>query len=126
MKREGMRTITSPRQPPYGLLELDGAGIVRQYAPIKGQPPAVTAKQVIGKHFFSEILPFEQARGFQRVFEYFMAQEGEAQRMSFPIMFDSLTVQVQVMMASFIGQTDGARRQMALVQIRPERMFNPT
>lgn len=115
-----MRTSTSPRRPPFGLLELDGTGVVRQYAPIKGQPPLVAAGQLIGKDFFSEVLPVEQVRGFQRVFAYFMAQEGEAQRMSFPVTFDGVTVQVQIMMACLGRQSEGARRRMALVKIKPE------
>lgn len=118
-----MRKSTSPRRPPFGLIELDGTGTVRQYAPIKGELPPVTAGQIIGRNFFTEVLPLEQVRGFQRVFAYFMAHEGEAQRMSFPVSFDGVTVQIQIMMACLGGQTEGAKRRMALVKIKPEGMF---
>jgi hypothetical protein len=107
------------------LLELDGTGVVRQYAPIKGQPSLVAAGQLIGKDFFSEVLPFEQVRGFQRVFAYFMAHEGEAQRIAFPVAFDGVTVQVQIMMACLGKQSEGAKRRLALVKIRPEGTFEP-
>lgn len=118
-QRGRMSTVISLRQPPFGLLELDGAGVVRNYAPIKGQPPLVSARQVIGKDFFSEILPSEQVRGFQRVFKYFMEHAGETQRMAFPVTFDGSTVEIQVMMACLGGQAEGAKRKMALVKIKP-------
>jgi hypothetical protein len=94
--------------------------MVRNYAPIKGQPPVVTARQIIGKDFFSEILPSEQVQDFQQVFENFMAHEGESRRMSFPVSFGGSTVQIQVMMACLGSQSEGAQRRIALVKIKSE------
>jgi photoactive yellow protein len=115
-----MSTVISRRSLPFGLLELDMTGTVRNYAPVRGGAPTVTARQVIGKDFFSEVLPFEQARAYQRVFRYFMERGGLTRRMSFAVSYEGFTVNIQVMIASLGGRAEGIKRRMALVKIKPE------
>ena len=55
---------------PLGLLELDPAGIVIRYAPTPRA--SLRRESVVGRDFFTEVMPAEQLYGFRARFLAFM------------------------------------------------------
>jgi methyl-accepting chemotaxis protein len=105
---------------PFGLLELDTSGAVIRYSPASEQESDVKAQDVLGRHFFTEVIPNDQVKHFQARFHLFMAHGQTVDR--FSAVFDSEEgqVKVQIMLARISEKTEQGSQRLALVRIMPE------
>jgi photoactive yellow protein len=106
---------------PFGLLELDTSGAVIRYSPAAEQNSDVQAKDILGRHFFTEVVPNQQVKDFQARFQLFMAHGQTVDR--FSTSFDSAEghIKVQIMLARINEKTENGSERLALVRIMPER-----
>jgi photoactive yellow protein len=105
---------------PFGLLELDRSGAVIRYSPASEQNPDVKAQDVLGRHFFTEIISNDQVKDFQARFHLFMADGQTVDR--FSTIFDSEEgqIKVQIIMARISEKMAQGNERLALVRIMPE------
>jgi len=110
---------TSPKTRfPYGLLELDADGTVIRYSPALERYSEVQANDVLGRHFFRDVLPEEQFKDFQSRFQLFMLHGQNVDRFSASFNSDEGQVKVQVLLARVAAQNGQER--LALVRLMPE------
>ena len=103
---------------PLGLLELDPAGIVIRYDPT---PRACLRREsVVGRDFFTEVMPAEQLYGFRARFLAFMDGGQLQERFALSVPRDGGALRVQVVLAAHGEQRPGRRGRLALVSITPE------
>lgn len=105
---------------PYGLFELDPDGTVVRYSPASESAPAVEARDIWGRNFFTDIAPVEQVVGFRLRFHSFMASGQAVERFATTFAHGQQTVKVQIMMAHITEKSEDGRRRLALVRIMPE------
>jgi photoactive yellow protein len=105
---------------PFGLFELDAAGMVIRYSPASENAPAFEARDVWGRNFFTEIAPVEQVVGFRLRFHSFMASGLAVERFTTTFAHGQQNVKVQIMMAHITEKSEDGRRRLALVRIMPE------
>jgi photoactive yellow protein len=105
---------------PFGLFELDAAGMVVRYSPASEDAPAFAARDIWGRNFFSEIAPVEQVVGFRLRFHSFMASGEAVERFTTTFAHGQQNVKVQIMMAHITEKSEDGRRRLALVRIMPE------
>ncbi|MDT5061440.1 MAG: hypothetical protein QOH63_1899 [Acidobacteriota bacterium] len=105
---------------PFGLLELDTSGAVIRYSPASEQNSDVKAQDVLGRHFFTEVVSNDQLKDFQARFQLFMAHGQTVDR--FSTVFDSEEgqIKVQILLARISEKTTQGSEQLALVRIMPE------
>ncbi|HKC66032.1 MAG TPA: PAS domain-containing protein [Pyrinomonadaceae bacterium] len=105
---------------PFGLLELDPEGEVIRYSPASEQHSDMKAGDVLGRHFFREVLPYEHLREAQARFQLFMAHGETIDR--FSTSFDSKEgrIKVQVLLARIKTQTKNHNERLALVRLMPD------
>jgi photoactive yellow protein len=105
---------------PFGLLELDMSGAVIRYSPACEQNSDVKALDVLGRHFFTEVVPNNQVKDFQARFYLFMADGQSVDR--FSTVFDSEEghIKVQILLARISEKTAQGSERLALVRIMPE------
>jgi photoactive yellow protein len=111
---------------PFGLLELDAAGIVIRYSPAAGHYSTLPAPNIIGRNFFTEVAPAPEVREFQERFRAFMADGESVLRSSLTYPSERGNVQVQIVLARLGGQPEAARERLALVGLMPVRDGNVT
>jgi photoactive yellow protein len=102
---------------PFGLLELDTSGAVIRYSPASEQDPEVMAQDILGRHFFTEVIPNKQVKDFRTRFHLFM-EDGQAVD-RFSTVFDSEEgqIKVQIIMARIPEKTAQGSKRLALVRI---------
>jgi photoactive yellow protein len=105
---------------PFGLFELDQAGMVIRYSPASENEPAIKAKDIWGRNFFTEIAPVEQVVGFRLRFHSFMASGQAIERFTTTFAHGRQNVKVQIMLAHITEKSEDGRRRLALVRIMPE------
>ncbi|MDT4954450.1 MAG: hypothetical protein QOJ02_2588 [Acidobacteriota bacterium] len=105
---------------PFGLLELDTSGAVIRYSPASEQNSDVKAQDVLGRHFFTEVVSNDQVKDFQARFQLFMAHGQTVDR--FSTVFDSEEgqIKVQILLARISEKTTQGSERLALVRIMPE------
>lgn len=105
---------------PFGLLELDTSGAVIRYSPAAEQNSDVQAQDVLGRHFFTEVVPNQQVKDFQARFHLFMSHGQTVDR--FSTTFDSADgqIKVQILLARINEKTENGTQRLALVRIMPE------
>jgi photoactive yellow protein len=111
---------SSPYILPFGLFELDPAGTVIRYSPASETAPAVEARDVWGRNFFTEIAPVEQVVGFRLRFHSFMASGQAVERFTTTFAHGEQNIKVQIMLAHITEKSDEGRKRLALVRIMPE------
>ena len=107
---------------PFGLLQLDATGRVLLYEPIKERNPSPSAADIIGRNFFTDIVPAAQLGEFYIHFNAFMAHFANAPtcRCTFSIPSEQGQVQVKFLLTRMGKRAAAKPRRMAMVQIRPE------
>jgi hypothetical protein len=112
---------TKPKSdvPPLGLLELDPAGVVVRYAPVAAQ--GWRRRDVLGRNFFTELLPAERLYGFRARFLNFMAGGQAVDRFALSIPRAEGALKLQVVLAAVSEGAGGGRERLALVRITPEQ-----
>ena len=112
--------ISSHSRLPFGLLELDTSGAVIRYSPASERNSDVKAQDVLGRHFFTEVVSNDQVKDFQARFQLFMAHGQTVDR--FSTVFDSEEgqIKVQILLARISEKTAQGSERLALVRIMPE------
>lgn len=105
---------------PFGLLELDTSGAVIRYSPAMEENSDVKAQDVLGRHFFTEIVPNEQIKDFQARFQLFMTQGQTIDRFSTSFDSEEGQIKVQIMLARIKEKAKNGGERLALVRIMPE------
>ncbi|MDQ3818466.1 MAG: PAS domain-containing protein [Acidobacteriota bacterium] len=105
---------------PFGLLELDPKGEVIRYSPASEQSSDVKVGDVLGRQFFSEVLPDEHLKEAQARFHLFMAHGQTIDR--FSTSFDSAEgrVKVQLLLARIKPLMKSESERLALVRLMPD------
>jgi photoactive yellow protein len=105
---------------PFGLLELDTEGAVIRYSPAPEQHSDIGASDVLGRHFFEEIMPDQQLKELQMRFQLFMAHGQTIDRFSTSFSSAEGQINVQVLLARITIQTENRGERLALVRLMPE------
>jgi hypothetical protein len=113
-------TYPASHKLPYGLLELDPTGSVIRYSPASEHHSDVRASDVLGLHFFREVLPGEQLKDFQARFQLFMEHGQTIDRISGIYFSDEGRVNVQMLLARVKPQAKAKSERLALVRLMPE------
>jgi hypothetical protein len=109
----------APSIPPFGLFELDASGIVRHYAPSDVFAEQVEKSSVIGRNFFTELIPLEQGRDWQVRFRTFMAGCGKTDKFDGVFNHEGRAVKIHFVLAHLSERSEQGHRRMALVRVMP-------
>jgi hypothetical protein len=107
-----------PDMLPLGLLELDPRGVVIRYAPTAGV--SLRRESVVGRDFFTEVMPAGQLYGFRARFLAFMDGRRLQERFALNFRREGGALRVRVVLAAHSEQRAGRRERLALVRITPE------
>lgn len=109
-----------PNKLPFGLLELDRTGAVIRYSPASEKNSEVKAQDVLGRHFFTDVIRNKQIKDFQTRFRLFMEHGQTVDR--FSASFDSAEghIKVQILLAKLNEKVARESARLALVRIMPE------
>jgi photoactive yellow protein len=105
---------------PFGLYELDPEGVVVRYGSPLGKDSGVPSADILGRNFFTEVVPVEQVADFRDHFHDFMASGQSVDRFMAKFTHGRQKVKVQVMMAHITERSEEGRRRLALVRVMPE------
>jgi photoactive yellow protein len=105
---------------PFGLLELNGEGMVVHYCPARERGKQGSASEIIGKNFFDDVVPFPPVKEFKTRFLRFMAMGDLVQRFTIRFPFDEQDVRLQIMLAHITERTERGSERLALVRLMPE------
>lgn len=105
---------------PFGLLELDSAGVVVRYSPAFEQNSKVKSDDVLGRNFFTEIVPTPEVKEHQARFRLFMAQGQTRDQFSTTFPSEEGQIKVQILLARLTEKSKHGSERLALVRIMPE------
>jgi photoactive yellow protein len=105
---------------PFGLLELDPAGVVVRYSPALEQNPKVKSDDVLGRNFFTEVVPAPEVKDHQARFRLFMAQGQTRDQFSATFPSEEGQIKVQILLALITEKSEQGGERLALVRIMPE------
>jgi photoactive yellow protein len=105
---------------PFGLLELDSAGVVVRYSPAFEQNPKVKQGDVLGRNFFTEVLPAPEVKEHQDRFRFFMAEGQTRDQFSTTFQSEGGQIKVQILLALITERSEHGNERLALVRIMPE------
>jgi photoactive yellow protein len=105
---------------PFGLLELDSTGVVIRYSPAFEQDPKVKQGDVLGRNFFTEVIPAPEIKDHQARFRLFMAQGQTRDQFSATLPSEEGQIRVQVLLARITERSDRGSERLALVRVMPE------
>jgi photoactive yellow protein len=103
---------------PFGLLELNADGAIIRYSPASEQFSEVHSKDVLGRHFFREVLPDGELKDFQTRFQLFMLHGQTVDRFSASFDTEEGLIRVQILLAKMTAHSGQDR--LALVRLMPE------
>lgn len=112
-----MSSNSSLKELPLGLLELDRQGKVIRFSPAAECYSAIRLKDVLGRDFFKEILPFSSCQEYEDRFHAFMNSGTSVDRFSFTFPSAQGTISVQVALALL---PDKSPPPFAIVRLMPE------
>ena len=118
-----MNTQASPSAPPFGLLELDAAGTVIRYSPASEQSPRVKPDDVLGRNFFTEVMPAAEVKEQQARFLLFMTQGQTRDQFSTTFTSEGGRIKVQLLLARIAEKSEHGSECLALVRVMPEEGF---
>jgi photoactive yellow protein len=104
---------------PFGLLELDARGEVIRYSPATEHRSEVQAVDVLGRQFFTEVVPEKPVKDFQARFCLFMARGQNVDRFSTVFPSEEGDIKVQFLLARIDKQAKQGAEHLALVRIMP-------
>lgn len=81
---------------PFGLIEIDSAGLVRRYNSAEQKLSGKPSSDVVGKNFFTEIAPCTAVEAFQGRLSSFLASDAEPESFKFSFPFPTGTVIVSI------------------------------
>ena len=101
-------------QIPFGMFELDAAGVVVHYSPASEENRGAIINGVVGKNFFDDLFTIAQVRELKGRFLRFMADGNSVERFSLSFPFYQESLKVQIVMAHLIEKTETGRERFAL------------
>jgi photoactive yellow protein len=107
----------SLRTLPFGLLELNREGIVTEFSPVTESYSDLQARDIIGRDFFAEIVPFAEAKEAEEKFRRFMRRQDSHERLFFTFPSEHGVISVQIALA-YLPEKEPAR--LAIVRLMPE------
>jgi photoactive yellow protein len=110
---------------PFGLLELDAAGIVIRYSPAAEQNSPLQPQDILGRNFFTEVAPCAQVSEVKSRFLSFMTFGDAVQKFSITCPVENKNIKIQIMLARVTQTGEHGRERLALVRIMPERQPSP-
>lgn len=118
-----MNNQTSLNKLPFGLLELDAYGTVVRYSPASEQSPKVKSDDILGRNFFTEVMPAAEIKNHQDRFHLFMAQGQTVDKFSTTFSSEEGQIKVQIMLARILNDSQGIAQRLALVRVMREEGF---
>jgi photoactive yellow protein len=115
-----MNTQASLTTLPFGLLELDAGETVVRYSPASEQSPKVKLDDILGRNFFTEVLPTPEIKDQQARFRFFMAQGQTRDQFSTTFQTEEGQIKVQILLARLTENSEHGCERLALVRIMPE------
>ena len=112
-----MKNRASLQSPPFGLLELDAAGIVNGFSPVNERYSEIQARDLIGRDFFKEIVPYAESKETEEKFRRFMERGDSHERLFFTFKSEQGEVSVQLALA-YLPEKEPKR--LAIVRLMPE------
>jgi hypothetical protein len=104
---------------PFGLFELDAAGIVVYYVPPTREKVSDSINNVVGRCFFRELIPMAQAEDLRNRFLKFMSGWDSVERLSVDFPHIQSSIKVDIMMARLIERSGNEHKQFAIVRLMP-------
>lgn len=104
---------------PFGLLELDAAGVVVGYSPVGEHYSSIQVQEVLGRHFFTEILPASQFTEFEERFRDFMEHGESVERFAFAFPSEQGDIELQIALAYLPEQSEKGRERLAIARLMP-------
>jgi hypothetical protein len=101
---------------PYGLLELDSTGVV----PAFEQNPKVKSDDILGRNFFTEVLPAPEIQDHQARFRLFMTEGQTRDQFSTTFPSEGGQIKVQILLALITEKSEQGSERLALVHVMPE------
>ena len=108
-------------QIPFGMFELDAAGVVVHYSPVMEEKQAASARGIVGKNFFDDLVFIEHVEELKRRFLSFMAHGDSVERFTVSFPYNQSSIKVQIVMAHLIERSERGRERFALIRLMPER-----
>lgn len=108
-------------EPPFGTLELDGAGVVLRYDAAPDQSPRVRPSDVVGRNFFKDIAIVTQLENIEARFNDLVAGDSHSRKSSIFLCFTLPTVRIQLSRTPGVNQSTDGRKGHVLVRIERER-----
>jgi photoactive yellow protein len=105
---------------PFGLFELDPAGIVIRFSPAAEQSIQEPQQGILGRNFFTEVAPVEEVKDFQTRFHSFMADGESIQKFTSTFPSKHGEIKVQILLARITEKSEQGRERLALVRIMPD------
>lgn len=102
---------------PFGLLELDSKGTVIGFSPASERSSEIRARDVVGRDFFSELLPAAQCQEIAEKFHAFMARGDSVERLFFSFPSERGEISVQIALA-YLPEKEQTR--LAIVRLMPD------
>jgi photoactive yellow protein len=108
-------------QIPFGMFELDAAGVVIHYSPAAEEKRDASIKGIIGRNFFDELISIRQVEELKGRFHTFMADGNSVERFSLSFLFNQESIKVQIVMAHLIERTEKGSERFALIRLMPDK-----
>jgi photoactive yellow protein len=108
---------------PFGLLELDAASVVVGYSSIGDYYSDIQVQEVLGRNFFTEILPATQFVGLEKRFRDFMGHGESVERFAFTFPSEQGDIELQIALAYLPKQSgkENVRLAIARLMLLPEK-----
>ena len=95
-------------------------GTVVRYSPTSEQSPRVKSNDVLGRNFFTEVVPAPEIKDRQARFRLFMAEGQTKDQFSTTFPTKEGHIKVQILLARITGKSEHGSEHFALVRIMPE------
>jgi photoactive yellow protein len=111
---------------PFGMFELDAAGVVIHYSPVSEEKRERVASGIVGRNFFDDIVSAPQVGELKSRFQAFMTQGTSVERFSLSFPHNQSSIKVQIVMAHLIEKSEKGSERFAIVRLMPERFATVT
>ena len=111
---------------PFGMFELDAAGVVIHYSPASEEKRERVASHIVGRNFFDDLVSAPQVRELKSRFQTFMTEGTSVERFSLSFPHNQSSIKVQIVMAHLIEKSEKGSERFAIVRLMPERYVAAT
>lgn len=104
---------------PLGLWELDANGTILHYEPELGER-ALQTSAVLGKNFFSEVVPASEVQEFRDHVERFVVGSAPAHSFDLTLQFEVGDIRTRILLGRIYGSKSSAAK-LILVHVRRDQ-----